>query len=208
MNCDRFKEHLDDWLDGALENGRLAAFLTHLDSCPSCHQEATLGLDIAQKLRALPVPPMPADLSARLLGEKTQSLPRTYSTWAAAACLVLALLTGAYLTTSGAPQAPPQWISLVPMETDNVTLALTVGEDISEASFTLVLPASIELEGFPKQREVQWVTPLKKGVNRLQLPLVASQNPGGELELRVKHGDKQRILKIGIRTDDLGRRAS
>lgn len=201
MNCEQFLDNLDDWLDGDLQNGRLTDFLEHLDGCKQCRREAMLGHDLLRELRASEVPPMPEDLAARLLQTKpTRYLPVQF---AAAACLMLAVLGGLYFGGyKSSVDRPQQWVTLELAETSEVTLALSSAEAMSGATLTLDLPDGVELDGYPDQRQLRWVASLEKGSNRLRLPLVASQAPRGDLVLKIQHGSKMRTLRIGVRAGE------
>lgn len=202
MNCEQFLDNLDDWLDGDLQNGRLADFLEHLGGCKECRREATLGHDLLRELRASEVPPMPEDLAARLLrnAKPARYLPVQF---AAAACLMLAVLGGLYFGVyTSSVDRPQQWVTLELAETSEVTLALSSAEAISGATLTLDLPDGVELDGYPDQRQLRWVASLEKGNNKLRLPLVASQAPRGDLVLKIQHGSKMRTLRIGVRAGE------
>ena len=130
---------------------------------------------------------------------------------AIAACLIIAVLGGVYLTLvqvgypSRSADAPQQWVTLELTKTSEVTLALSANEAITGASLTLDLPDGVELQGYPEQRQLRWVTSLEKGENRLRLPLVASYPPRGDLILKIQHGDKERTLRIGVRSSEKSR---
>ena len=56
MNCRRFQEQMDEYLDAALSSGERAAAEEHLAGCPACRQaldEAQqLGRSLSEKLRS------------------------------------------------------------------------------------------------------------------------------------------------------------
>jgi hypothetical protein len=65
------------------------------------------------------------------------------------------------------------------------------------------LPAGIEIEGFPGQRQLRWETDLKAGRNTLTLPLTArSVVTDGVLKTRVDYGGGQKELAIILNVPD------
>lgn len=204
MNCEHFKDSLDDWLGNQLPSSELKEFWAHLDACPHCREEAQFAQEMLTALQTLPNPVVPAGLAERVLG--TRPRQQRSSHWAIAASLTIAILGGLYtLNLDNNPLATSedaqQWVSLSLTETREVMLSLAAAEEIENAQLTLELPAGVELQGYPQQHELRWTASLQKGENRLKLPLLASSNNAGELVLRIEHGDKKRILRIGVRTE-------
>jgi hypothetical protein len=86
---------------------------------------------------------------------------------------------------------------------EDVHLAINVKHAIARATMTIDLPAGIEIEGFPGQRQLRWETDLKAGRNTLTLPLTAhSVVTDGVLKTRVDYGGGQKELAIILNVPD------
>ena len=127
MNCERFDDVLDDYVDGARSadrsgDARLAAFEAHLPGCARCQacvadfssiRRAAGGLD-----EVIPPPRLWAKIAASIDADAQKpwwerAFGNAFSTWmpaAAAASLVL-LVAGAAWLSKPAPVAPPQTAS-------------------------------------------------------------------------------------------------
>ena len=83
-------------------------------------------------------------------------------------------------------------------ETRDVSVNIDSPEAFMDVDLRVLLTGGIELKGFGSRRELKWKTDLEAGVNRLTLPIVASDRPGGKLLVAVGHGDKQRAFVVEI----------
>ena len=211
MHCEQFDIDIDDWLDGALEPGEALAVDQHIGRCPRCRELADKARALQAELRALPAPAMPDDLAERLLVSDTRGKRSYYGRgFAIAASLCLAVTTALMLDqrdvdyTVAEQQTvidnvpPQQWVSLAVAEPRKVQLALSAASDLENATLTIVLPEGVEFQGHPGRRELSWTASLRRGENRLVLPLIATARRDSELVLRIEHGDKQREMRVGI----------
>ena len=66
----------------------------------------------------------------------------------------------------------------------------------------VLLAGGIELQGLGGRRELKWKTDLEPGINRLTLPIIASDNSGGRLSVAVEYGAQQRAFVVQIDVDD------
>jgi anti-sigma factor (TIGR02949 family) len=67
MDCKLVRTHLDAYVDAELEPTPVIEFERHLDGCPLCRNELTMGRMVQQGLRDLPRPEAPAALRKRVL---------------------------------------------------------------------------------------------------------------------------------------------
>lgn len=103
MDCNKFREHIDDFIDNDISNALKASMLAHSESCPECKKELEDMQKIIDCMNSLPAISVPDDFLAKLNERidsenamlKTQSHNkykkifnyRTYS--ALAACVLL-----------------------------------------------------------------------------------------------------------------------
>ena len=62
----------------------------------------------------------------------------------------------------------------------------------------ILLAGGIELDGLGTRRELKWKTDLEPGINRLTLPIVATDSSGGKILVAVGHGENQRSFVVEI----------
>jgi len=97
--------------------------------------------------------------------------------------------------TSG-PEIPGIVMTLESPKTVNLMFASASA--LGDAQVTLQLPEGVELEGFPGERNIQWMTSLDAGKNLLPLPLIARHGDGGELVATLEHGERSKTFRIQI----------
>ena len=96
MKCSQVREHLDDYLDGALSNSSQRAIDDHLGGCAACREEFASWRSLAAQAREL-VPAMQPNrdlwpqIEARI--ETRQHRPSTRWLQLAAAAITLAVLS-------------------------------------------------------------------------------------------------------------------
>jgi hypothetical protein len=83
-------------------------------------------------------------------------------------------------------------------ETRDVSVTIDSPEAFMDVEVRVLLAGGIELEGLHGRRELKWKTDLEPGINRLTLPIVASDSSGGKILVAVGHGDKQRAFVVRI----------
>ena len=64
---------------------------------------------------------------------------------------------------------------------------------------TVVLPEGVEVDGFPGQREIVWMTSLKEGRNVLPLTLLATSPVGGELLATLRHENDDKTFRVRVK---------
>lgn len=185
----------------------------HLESCRDCQDAmravVLLGLE---SRRDVPPPTERAfarAMKAAIRTEATQEPART-GFWpgaalgaALAASLVYAVVTlwpvamptGATSTTTSTPT-----VYLMPAEVKQVAIAVHSETPISGAEIHVSLSGAIGLEGFAGQRELRWLTELDRGVNQLNLPIVALGEAGGQIMVDVLSGAQRKSFLFDVRT--------
>lgn len=176
------------------------------------HQDEPADRELAALLKAMPVPePAPgffAQVTASAAREyaRRQELRALKTRWlftGAAAALVVAFLVSNLLGVPGSDPSIDNQIPAITMtvaEPQTVNLLFASAEALENAVLTLNLPAGVELEGFPGQREISWQTSLASGRNLLPLRLLAVAPTQGELQARLEHDTRDRVFRLQLST--------
>lgn len=94
LDCKQFSAEIPDFLEDALDDARLSAFLEHLDTCEDCREELTIqylvyeGLDRVESGETFNVQ---RDLGAFVEVQRRRLLRREHLAHAAAAAEILTL---------------------------------------------------------------------------------------------------------------------
>ena len=211
MDCDRFQEKFDEYLEGALGESELRAAREHFEHCTVCRQKIARAEAMRDALRALPVPAPRADFfNAALVRARTPVEPRRLR-WpkmtgaALAAGLALWLGFGWLPNVVHSPAQNSPGVTITLHEARTVHLSLNAERDLRLVMLSIQLPEGVEVQGFPGRRELRWHTDLAQGVNLLALPLVGVSVSEGTLVARLDHGDRHTEYSVQLHVHEPGR---
>jgi hypothetical protein len=205
MQCDKATTLIDDYLDGYLDGALERELTDHLAGCPQCRAELQRRQELLVQLRAIPVPAASPGFSQRVLrharhGHHSRVGFATGFGSAIAAGLLVWFVVGLW---QPATTPEPGGLSVITMRLSQpreVSLAFNVPQAINDVTFRIELPEGVELQGYPSQRELVWQDRLNQGRNIMNLKLIAKQGAEGELLAHIKHGDKERVFRIPVKT--------
>ena len=203
MDCRSFSLQMDDLLDRRVDPGLERRMQRHALACPGCRQRLESARSLSAALRALSAPaPREGFLedALKLARSEGRRSRRILAGLALAATLVLGLALGVLL----GERAPQATVRLAVDQPETVQLVFHSPKPLTAARLRLTLPDNVEIVGHRGRRELAWDTDLREGANRLQLPLVAHEIPGGELTARLSHGDASRTFRIRIEVRSAG----
>jgi hypothetical protein len=205
MRCEHIEDLLNEHADAELTTATRQAVEAHLATCADCSSAWHVARGL-RRHRALPVPLPSADLIAKIAARPQPSATKKrLSPWIAAVGGALAagialVAFDYYRAVDGVRPVPSLTMSL--NETRDVSVTIDSPEVFMDVEIRVLLAGGIELQDFRGRRELKWKTVLEAGVNRLTLPIVASDSSGGKLLVAVGHGDRQRAFVVQIEVDD------
>jgi hypothetical protein len=187
----------------------LRAALEHTAHCEDC-SAALRALDALRALRDEPAPPFePLAVERAIDRALTESPARRYrrgflsglASGAALAATIAAVAVGIWVSDAGRDAAPAEVpeVRIALHKRSDVTVTLESPEALANAEVRVQLRGAVALDGYDGQRELRWSTNLDRGVNRLTLPVVASDAMGGQVLVEVTHGDKRRTFVLDVR---------
>lgn len=209
MNCTQFNNMQHDFLDGNLSPIQQEAVTKHLNECDACRQQHVQLKAMLRHLRDIPAPAPRPGFEKRVLGflqtKDKPATPKQTHWFAAGFGSALAAGLAMWLVFSPGVMQPNNEVSeisivLVPEQTKKVSLVFNSPHDITDATLTLQFSNEIELAGYPGKQQLQWQTALKKGTNRLNLPLIAKGKTGGQLLARITRDGKTKTFRVNINT--------
>ena len=201
MDCQTLQSDLDAILDGSRGQALLAEAREHLGQCPACRAHVA---DVRALQRALATGDrsgMPAATRQRLL--RSQRAPVLTGVAGAAAGVALAIAVVALWPAAEQPGSGAEIATVDDSEWRTTTVQMEFRSEraLSGVRFSLELPDGTELESHPGQRRLSWEDDLEAGANRLRIPLILTNEPGGELVARLEHDGRSRELRLS--TDEL-----
>ena len=84
-------------------------------------------------------------------------------------------------------------------EPRDLNIAIDAITDLSDATVSITFFGGIELAGYASQRHLSWTTDLDAGVNKLSLPVIALDQGGGQVIVRLDHPDSQQEFMVQLR---------
>ena len=211
MDCKHFQDHVDDYADGLLHEDLQRQAMQHLEICSDCREHLAEHQELLQVMKDLPVPQMRPGFMQQALKRATEQkshhrrgFVKGFSS-ALVAGLVLWTVTFLMLPDQEAMQGDVAQVMLTLHEERTINLVFEAPDQLAEAKVTLILPANVEVVGFPGQREIAWRTPLNKGKNILPLPLKANGLVDDQLVARIESGTSKKTFVIKISGVEDGR---
>jgi hypothetical protein len=208
MRCEDIEDLLDEHAEAALTFAQKQDVDAHLATCEKC-STAWLAARALHRYGELLTPaprPSPGSIERFLAVQQPRAArraPRWVAAIGGALAAGLALVAFDYYferTDDRIRTAPSLTMSL--HETRDVSVAIDSPEAFMDVEVRILLAGGIELEGLGSRRELKWTTDLEPGINRLTLPIIASDSTGGRVLVAVGYGDKQRAFVVQIDVDD------
>jgi hypothetical protein len=209
MNCETVAENIGRFVSGNLRPEQLVGCKQHIAACPSC-ADALRGAEALALLKS-DIGNAPAGLFETIsnkVGEAAGQDRTGHRFWLgtgfggaiAASLFALALALGWIGTpTTNAPEVAEFMVAL--SEPRNMNVAIQTDRPLEGARISILLSGGIELDGYGGRREVTWNADLQAGVNRLTLPVIAVDQAGGQMVVRLSHPHSEQIFVVRLKTD-------
>ena len=203
MHCEDIEPRLGEALEHP-ERVASRAVLEHLHGCPAC-SDAMRACARLRAERDSPVPPPRRGALRRALRAATaEARGRRTDFWrglgtGAAAAAGFAALSAILLLSGnnpGQPVAPEVTMALnAPRD---VSIAIEAPAPLEDVEIRVTLRGAVDLHGFEGQRDIRWSTDLAQGVNSLTLPVIATGEQGGQVQVIVHHGTRQKTFLVDV----------
>jgi hypothetical protein len=210
MNCETVAEHIGRFVSGNLRPEQLVGCKQHIAGCPRC-ADALRGAEALALLKRRDTGDAPAGLFEKMsneLGEAAGQGRTGHRFWLgtgfggaiAASLFALALALGWIGTpTTHAPEVAEFMAAL--SEPRSMNVAIETDRPLEGARISILLSGGIELDGYGSRREVTWNADLQAGVNRLTLPVIAVDQAGGQIVVRLSHPHSEQVFVVRLKTD-------
>lgn len=205
MSCDFDKDRLCALARGSLAGEEQDSVLLHVASCEDC-RAALRGAEALAELAARDTGMPRAGLFEAVVKKAVSQparAPRDNRFWMgagfgaiAASLLAVALFFG--WTDSRVPvvSVPEFVVSLD--EPRQMNLAFETDRVLLDATITILLSGSVEIDGYGPRRELSWTENLESGVNRLSLPVIANGFEGGQIVVRLEHPQSEQVFVVQL----------
>ncbi|MDH5423687.1 MAG: zf-HC2 domain-containing protein [Gammaproteobacteria bacterium] len=203
-NCKIVLTELDDFLDGGLNPVQHDQLQSHIAGCKSCYQAWQQELQFRQALQDQVVPAPAFGLEERAFAKIPRQQPakarrNTFAAgFAGAIAAGLMIMTAASLFFSPATEQAIPDITLSLHQSKKVNMVFDVPEMVADATFSMKVPAHVEIAGKTDLHQIEWKTALKKGKNQLSLPIVAKIAESGELVAEIRYGNQIKRFRMKL----------
>lgn len=207
MKCTHFKQLIIEHMEGSTTPIQQQAIERHLLNCEQCSRNLEQDQKLVTQLRNIPVPAASHDFEERVMNSlQTHKPAHKTNPWfigglgtALAAGVMLWFVSTFDMFTTSSPHFELVSVELAPNQVQKVSLVFSSPQELNDATFKIELPEHLKLKGY-KGKKLQWKTRLKKGVNRLTLPLVSSSYSDQFINARIEHNNQIREFKIRVQT--------
>lgn len=209
MNCDLITEYLDDYLDGTASSDDRRAIEQHIVKCASCQALVGGHRDLLARLASYgetSCPEPAAGFYDRALARAAQAgAKQQRNRWvltgfggALAASLMIWVVSSVFFMSPELDQPAIPTVTMALESPQTFNLVFSSAAALQDASMTVTLPDGIEVQGFSGQREITWMTSLRKGRNILPLTLIATSPVGGELLATLQHENDDKMFRLQV----------
>ncbi len=210
MKCNQVQDNMENYLDGNLPISQRDAVSGHVKTCESCREVLTREEMLRQALRNLPA----ADVNPDFIKEAMKQARQVHKpvrryfipgfvTAATVSLAVLFLTTTTIMRTAMVDETDAfPLITMAINETRTVQMVFDSPSNFKAVNFNLSLPEGFEVAGYPGYRVLDWEVELKKGSNRLALPLVALATGKGELVANIAYVDKTKSFRFRVSAEN------
>ena len=208
MNCNTVAENMPGIISGNLTPTLLADCEQHIRQCPDC-RDALRGAEALALLSRREPGKAPDGMLKRLARELGGRSARSRRTgfWLgtgvggaiAASLLALALTLGWLGPTAQQGDAVAEFVVAL-SEPRSMDIAIETDRALASANISIVLAGGVELDGYAGRRELSWTTDLEAGINRLSLPVLATDPAGGQMVVRLEHPDSEQVFVVRLKT--------
>lgn len=207
MNCEQFRQNLDPYLDGELEEALSREVESHHAACDACAAVRSRKVALRQTLKSIPVPPPEDGFLDAAVEETLMNTHRNETRFRATAGIGGAIAAGivawlVFVLPADLPTQPEATIETVSI-TMNVekTFRLTFDSkrELQAAAISVQLPDGVEIVGYEGRDSVRWKTTVKSGTNILELPIVVRSGNGGAILARLEHEGKQKTFEFAVK---------
>ena len=210
MNCVYVQSHLIELADGTLAPADSTAMHVHIAQCETCRTQWLAESHWRSAASRVPVPEIRADFAAQVFARARAAHPaaprhgfRTGFITAMAASLALWVTAGLWTGTQSVTdnnQLPVVRVAL--HQAGTIDLVFQSPEDFGVATIAMQLPENFEIAGQPGVRELTFESPIKRGNNRLAIPVVAIAPGAGDFLAKIQHLDKQKEFRVRLDTSN------
>ncbi len=213
MKCAECMTYIDDFFDGVLDRQAVQNIEDHLAGCQICRDAFAGEKHLRHMLKSMPAPLPSPDFAGQVLaGAVAQSRGRSRFRKAVsmAGALAAGVVVWLMLSLTGGPMhpGPENKIASVPMilalqQATTIRMVVNAPYDMLQSTVTVLVPAHLEIVGFPGESEISWNTDLLKGKNLLELPVVAKKIGESTLVTQIDYQNKRKILTLTTQIENI-----
>jgi len=210
MNCQEILERVEAIVTHPLSETEKRSCEEHLTGCDEC-QSALHGTEALRLIRNQREMVPPNGLFEKVLSQTTgtkQQLEQKNRFWlgagfggAVAATIVAGFIMFGVPSKSPTVQPLAAEFMISMHETRDLNIAIDTGHPIPGARVSIMLSGGVELAGYGNQRELTWTNDLAAGVNKLTLPLIALDQSGGQLIVKLDYGDSHQVFFVSLKLE-------
>jgi hypothetical protein len=203
MTCEQIHILINDYVDDALSAADAEAVNYHCLSCVCCSDLVEELRSQRELIQSLPVPHASANFETRAIENAVRqahpAVASHFSTWslyAAAASVLVALILWLGLFNDTMVNDKTQYIAIVSDEARTINVAIDSDETLEAVNLRVELSDNLELAGYGSKKAIDWTTPLQKGVNVISLPVVGIAQGTGDITTRIRLNGKEKTMRI------------
>ncbi len=209
MKCEDIVELAQSGESGVMDETGRQFVMEHIAECADC-QNALRAVEATRWLRNQPIEPASDELFSRTMGvvmkQPEVGSDRKSGFWAGmsvggaiAATLFAAIVALGLLGTPVSRDTDTAEFTVSLTEARDLNIAIDAATELPGATLSVSFFGGIELAGYASQRHLSWTADLDEGVNKLSLPIIALDDSGGQVVVRLDHPDSHQEFLVKLR---------
>jgi hypothetical protein len=211
MKCEGIVELIQSGESAVIDETGRQFVVEHIAQCVDC-QNAIRAVEATRWLRNQAIEAPSDGLFARTMGavaKQPASISRRSSGFwvgtgvggALAAAFFAAVVALGLLSPPTAQDSAGAEFFVSTAEPRELNIAIDADSELAGAQLSVSFYGGIEMAGYASQRHLSWTTDLEVGVNKLSLPIIALDNSGGQVIVRLEHPDSQQEFLVQLKHD-------
>ncbi|KPJ93554.1 MAG: hypothetical protein AMJ53_07005 [Gammaproteobacteria bacterium SG8_11] len=203
MQCDNIQSCIDDYLDGQLPASQQHLMQAHLARCADCATALQQKTNLLRQLRNLPAPRPQPGLKQQITAMRTTRHASHWRWFAAGVATAMAAGLAVFVVTillnpMADKRAFQSAVTAKLHQTNDVYILVHSEHTLEDVRFTLLMPESLQLDGYQGRQQLQWHGRLQQGENLLSLPLKAMTPTTGTLVVKIEHGNSSKEYYVTV----------
>jgi len=206
VKCEYANLFLNDYADAQLTDEQNSAIQNHIEICLKCREALTEIQGVKKEVRAIHLADNISDdfmdqaiENAIKHAKHNHHLQTSRSTMRSKLSYIAIAASFLIVFSLGFMFIDEKDSNIQIVQEQDINLLFEATETLANVTFTVILPANIEMPGYPGSKQISWQGSIHQGKNLLSIPIINLGTKKGTISAELQHQNKKRTFKINIK---------